>query len=138
VHDEQVKLCVDAGEVLDGGVAVRDRSTGQSGGQLSSDHGGQIHGLPVVCCGPGGDPHVAGVVDRASSNVQSRAIADGAVALGMSSTLAAALGGPFIQACRERLPKVMVRFHISDSETLKSEISTHALDLALSRPWLPI
>jgi LysR family transcriptional regulator, nitrogen assimilation regulatory protein len=56
---------------------------------------------------------------------------DGVVALGMSSTLAATLGGPFIQACRERLPKVMVKFHISDSETLKYEISAHMLDLAL-------
>ncbi|MEH2586548.1 LysR substrate-binding domain-containing protein [Bradyrhizobium sp. AZCC 1721] len=56
---------------------------------------------------------------------------DGVVALGMSSTLAATVGGPFIQTCRERLPKVMVKFHISDSETLKREISTHALDLAL-------
>ncbi|MEH2505288.1 LysR family nitrogen assimilation transcriptional regulator [Bradyrhizobium sp. AZCC 1578] len=56
---------------------------------------------------------------------------DGVVALGMSSTLAATVGGPFIQTCRARLPKVMVKFHISDSETLKREISTHALDLAL-------
>ncbi|MEH2576502.1 LysR family nitrogen assimilation transcriptional regulator [Bradyrhizobium sp. AZCC 1708] len=56
---------------------------------------------------------------------------DGVVALGMSSTLAATVGGPFIQTCRERLPKVMVKFYISDSETLKREISTHALDLAL-------
>src|ERR1700691_5982879 len=56
---------------------------------------------------------------------------DGVVALGMSSTLAATLGGPFIQSCRDRLPKVMVKFHISDSETLKSQISNHVFDLAL-------
>lgn len=56
---------------------------------------------------------------------------DGVVSLGMSSTLAATLGGPFIQECREQLPKVMVKFHISDSETLKREISSHTLDLAL-------
>jgi LysR family transcriptional regulator, nitrogen assimilation regulatory protein len=56
---------------------------------------------------------------------------DGVVALGMSSTLAATLGAPFVQTCLEHLPKVMVKFHISDSGTLKHEISTHALDLAL-------
>jgi LysR family transcriptional regulator, nitrogen assimilation regulatory protein len=72
----------------------------------------QIEQLPGMVRSTGGEP-------------------DGVVALGMSSTLAATLGGPFIQACRERLPKVMVKFHISDSETLKREISTHGLDLAL-------
>ncbi|TDR93041.1 LysR substrate-binding domain-containing protein [Enterovirga rhinocerotis] len=55
----------------------------------------------------------------------------GVVKLGMSSTLAATIGGPFIQSCRDRLPKVMIRFHISDSETLKRSIADHALDLAL-------
>jgi LysR family transcriptional regulator, nitrogen assimilation regulatory protein len=72
----------------------------------------QIEQLPGIVRSTGGEP-------------------DGVVALGMSSTLAATLGGPFILACRERLPKVMVKFHISDSETLKYEISTHLLDLAL-------
>ncbi len=72
----------------------------------------QIEQLPGIVRSSGGEP-------------------DGAVALGMSSTLAAALGGPFIQACRERFPKVFVKFHISDSETLKSEISARTLDLAL-------
>jgi LysR family nitrogen assimilation transcriptional regulator len=72
----------------------------------------QIEQLPGIVRSTGGEP-------------------DGIVALGMSSTLAATLGGPFIQACRERYPKVMAKFHISDSETLKYEISTHSLDLAL-------
>jgi len=72
----------------------------------------QIEQLPGIVRSTDGDP-------------------DGVVALGMSSTLAATLGGPFIQSCRERLPKVMVKFHISDSETLKHEISAHGLDLAL-------
>jgi DNA-binding transcriptional LysR family regulator len=51
----------------------------------------QIEQLPGMVRSTGGEP-------------------DGVVALGMSSTLAATLGGPFIQACRERLPKVMVKF----------------------------
>lgn len=72
----------------------------------------QIDQLPGIVRSTGGEP-------------------DGVVSLGMSSTLAASLGGPFIQACRERLPKILVKFHISDSETLKSEISAHSLDLAL-------
>ncbi len=49
----------------------------------------------------------------------------------MSSTLASVLGGPFIQHCRQQLPKVLVKFRISDSDTLRPELSANAIDLAL-------
>ncbi|WP_262329852.1 LysR substrate-binding domain-containing protein [Bosea sp. BH3] len=72
----------------------------------------QIEQLPGIVRSTGSEPQ--GVVD-----------------LGMSSTLAATIGGPFIQSCRERLPKIMIKFHISDSETLKRSVAANALDLAL-------
>jgi LysR family nitrogen assimilation transcriptional regulator len=72
----------------------------------------QIEQLPGIIRSSGGEP-------------------EGKVDLGMSSTLAASLGGPFVQASRERFPRVMVKLHISDSETLKSQISAFGIDLAL-------
>jgi len=72
----------------------------------------QIEQLPGIVRSSGGEP-------------------EGTVEVGMSSTLAAALGGSFIQTCRERLPKVIIRFRVSDSETLKSNLTARTLDLAL-------
>lgn len=57
--------------------------------------------------------------------------AEGTVELGMSSTLASKLGAPFVHFCRERLPKVMVRFRSADSETLRRDIGACVIHLAL-------
>ena len=72
----------------------------------------QMERLPGIVRSSGGEP-------------------EGTVEVGMSSTLAANLGGDFIQACREHLPKVIVRFRVSDSETLKSNLGAQTIDLAL-------
>jgi len=57
--------------------------------------------------------------------------AQGAVSLGMSSTLAATLTGAFIEACKSALPKITLKFTASDSESIKSKIQSQALDLAI-------
>jgi LysR family nitrogen assimilation transcriptional regulator len=56
---------------------------------------------------------------------------EGSVSLGMSSTLAATLAGGFIEACRTALPKVMLKFSASDSESLKARVVAQTLDMAL-------
>lgn len=55
----------------------------------------------------------------------------GAVSLGMSSTVASFLAGPFIEACRHALPRVNLSLVTEDSESLKSRIGAHGLDLAV-------
>jgi LysR family nitrogen assimilation transcriptional regulator len=55
----------------------------------------------------------------------------GAVSLGMSSTVASFLAGPFIEACRGALPRVALSLVTEDSMTLKSRIDAHGLDLAV-------
>lgn len=55
----------------------------------------------------------------------------GAVSLGMSSTVASFLAGPFIEACRSALPRVHLSLLTEDSLTLKSRIDAHGLDLAV-------
>ena len=55
---------------------------------------------------------------------------EGIVSLGMSSTLASFLAGPFLETCRSALPKVTLRLITGDSITLQSRIQTGALDLA--------
>jgi LysR family transcriptional regulator, nitrogen assimilation regulatory protein len=56
---------------------------------------------------------------------------EGSVRLGMSSTLAAPLAGPFIDSCKAALPKVTLKFAVADSEALKARIDANTLDLAL-------
>jgi LysR family nitrogen assimilation transcriptional regulator len=56
---------------------------------------------------------------------------DGAVSLGMSSTLAASLGGAFFEACKATLPKVTLKLAVIDSESIKARIEAHSLDLAM-------
>jgi LysR family nitrogen assimilation transcriptional regulator len=56
--------------------------------------------------------------------------AEGTVSLGMSSTLAATWAGPFIERCKAVLPKVKLKFAVADSETIKSRIQLHTLDMA--------
>ncbi|HMO44399.1 MAG TPA: LysR substrate-binding domain-containing protein [Rubrivivax sp.] len=55
----------------------------------------------------------------------------GAVSLGMSSTVASFLAGPFIEACRSALPRVSLSLVTEDSLTLKARIAAHGLDLAV-------
>lgn len=57
--------------------------------------------------------------------------AHGTVTMGMSSTLAAVLAGPFIEAARKALPKISVRFVSQDSEALRNRIIDKKLDLAV-------
>jgi LysR family nitrogen assimilation transcriptional regulator len=56
---------------------------------------------------------------------------NGAVSLGMSSTLAATLAGPFIEACKVALPKVTLKFAVIDSESIKARVEARTLDVAL-------
>jgi len=55
---------------------------------------------------------------------------EGAVSLGMSSTLAAWLAGPCIEQCKAALPKVTLRFSVADSETIKAKVEAQGLDMA--------
>lgn len=55
----------------------------------------------------------------------------GAVSLGMSSTVASYLAGPFIEACRAALPRVSLSLVTDDSLTLKARLAAHGLDLAV-------
>lgn len=55
----------------------------------------------------------------------------GAVGLGMSSTLASFIAGPFIEACRAALPGVGLSFVTEDSATLKARLAAQGLDLAV-------
>jgi LysR family transcriptional regulator, nitrogen assimilation regulatory protein len=54
----------------------------------------------------------------------------GVVSLGMSSTLASFLAGPFMEICRSSLPKVTLRLITGDSMLLQSRIDAGTLDLA--------
>jgi LysR family transcriptional regulator, nitrogen assimilation regulatory protein len=56
---------------------------------------------------------------------------DGSVSLGMSSTLAATLAGPFFETCKSALPKVTLKFAVIDSESIKTRIEAHTLDIAM-------
>jgi LysR family transcriptional regulator, nitrogen assimilation regulatory protein len=71
-------------------------------------------------------------IDRLPSIVQSAGgEAQGSVKFGMSSTLAAALGGPFMDVVKQALPKVVLRFVVQDSQTLRTQVMEQSIDLAL-------
>jgi LysR family nitrogen assimilation transcriptional regulator len=55
----------------------------------------------------------------------------GAVNLGMTSTLAAFLSGPFMEACRTALPKVELRFITGHSLLIASRIEARTLDFGI-------
>ena len=55
----------------------------------------------------------------------------GAVSLGMSSTVASFLAGPFMETCRSALPRVALSLVTEDSVTLKARLASHDLDLAV-------
>jgi hypothetical protein len=54
-----------------------------------------------------------------------------AVSLGMSSTLAATVGGAFFEACNATLPKVTLKLAVIDSESIRARIEAQTLDLAM-------
>ena len=70
----------------------------------------------------------------------------GSVSLGMSSTVASFLAGPFIEVCRSALPRVNLNLVTEDSVNLRSRIDVHGLDLAVifeqeltpGRPKMPL
>jgi len=55
----------------------------------------------------------------------------GAVNLGMTSTLAALLSGPLMEACRTALPNVMLRFITGHSLLIASRIEARTLDFGV-------
>lgn len=55
---------------------------------------------------------------------------EGVVVLGLSSTLASFLTGPFLEACSVTYPRVKLRLITGDSMMLKSRINVGQLDLA--------
>ena len=57
--------------------------------------------------------------------------AEGTVNLGMTSTLAAFLSGPFMEACRTALPKVALRFITGHSLLIASRIEARTLDFGI-------
>jgi LysR family nitrogen assimilation transcriptional regulator len=56
---------------------------------------------------------------------------EGTVSIGMSTTLAAVLAGPFMEANRNVLPKVGLRFITHDSASLLDRVAEQKLDLAV-------
>jgi LysR family transcriptional regulator, nitrogen assimilation regulatory protein len=56
---------------------------------------------------------------------------EGAVSLGMTSTLAAFLSGPFMEACRTALPQVALRFITGHSLLIASRIEARTLDFGI-------
>src|SRR5271170_4520546 len=71
-------------------------------------------------------------IERLPSIVQSAGgEAQGSVKFGMSSTLAAVLGGPFMDVVKQALPKIVLRFVTQDSQTLRAQIIEQRIDLAL-------
>ena len=72
----------------------------------------RVEQLPGIVLSTGGEP-------------------EGTVTLGMSSTLAAALAGPFMEASRKALPKVSLRFTSLDSASLRNRVAGKRLDLGV-------
>jgi LysR family nitrogen assimilation transcriptional regulator len=71
-------------------------------------------------------------VEQLPSIVRSSGVeAQGMVRFGMSSTLAATLAGTFIETCKSALPKVTLKFTVSDSQSIKAKIESQALDIAV-------
>jgi LysR family nitrogen assimilation transcriptional regulator len=56
---------------------------------------------------------------------------EGTVTIGMSSTLASFLAGPFMEACKAEFPRIRLRLITADSISLKSRLDANQLDLAV-------
>jgi LysR family nitrogen assimilation transcriptional regulator len=72
----------------------------------------QIENLPAVLRSTGGEP-------------------EGAVGLGLSSTLASTLGAALLDACRAAMPKVTLRLAAANSLMVCDRLRTGGLDLAI-------
>jgi LysR family transcriptional regulator, nitrogen assimilation regulatory protein len=71
-------------------------------------------------------------MDQLPGKVRSSAgVVEGVVNLGMTSTLAAVLSGPFMETCRSELPKVALRFSTGQSYLLASRVEARNLDLGV-------
>jgi LysR family transcriptional regulator, nitrogen assimilation regulatory protein len=57
---------------------------------------------------------------------------EGAVNVGISSTLAATLLGPFVEACSAALPKVTLRCFTAGGTSVKEQLEAHTVHLACS------
>src|SRR6202034_1263600 len=73
-----------------------------------------------------------GIVQSAGGQAQ------GSVKFGMSSTLAAELGGPFMDVVKQALPKVILRFVTQDSQTLRPNTTKQRIDPALFYEAQPV
>jgi LysR family nitrogen assimilation transcriptional regulator len=56
---------------------------------------------------------------------------EGTVGLGMSSTLAGFLAGPFVEACRVAFPKIVLRLITADSLMVTSRVKAQSLDIGV-------
>jgi LysR family nitrogen assimilation transcriptional regulator len=91
-----------------------------------------------VCATPAGQAlyaetlEILSHIERLPSIVKSAGgEAQGTVKFGMASTLAATLGGPFMNVVKQGLPKVVLRFVTQDSQTLRAQVTEQRIDLAL-------
>jgi LysR family transcriptional regulator, nitrogen assimilation regulatory protein len=58
-------------------------------------------------------------------------IVEGSVRLGITGILGPRMAMSLVTGCREALPKVFLKLVVSDSTTLKDQVSEHELDLAI-------
>ncbi|AJC82227.1 nitrogen assimilation transcriptional regulator protein (plasmid) [Rhizobium etli bv. phaseoli str. IE4803] len=56
---------------------------------------------------------------------------EGSVAIGMSSTLAVSLAGPFVGACKAAFPKVILRLVTGEFHRIRSLVESHELDVCM-------
>jgi LysR family nitrogen assimilation transcriptional regulator len=57
--------------------------------------------------------------------------AEGKVSLGFATSVSVPMSGPFLEACRARHPKVVLKFADGDSESLEERIIAKDLDMAV-------
>ncbi len=71
-------------------------------------------------------------LDQLPSLVRSTSgVVEGSVALGLSAILGPRLAGAIVTACKESLPKVVLRLTASDSATLRHRVEAQTLDAAI-------
>jgi LysR family nitrogen assimilation transcriptional regulator len=64
--------------------------------------------------------------------------AAGSVSVGMASSLAYFLSGPFMKACKDALPNISLSFFNEDSASLRAKVRQHTLDLAIAFEQKPL
>ncbi len=71
-------------------------------------------------------------LDQLPSLVRSTSgVVEGSVALGLSAILGPRLAGAIVTACKEALPKVVLRLTAADSATLRERVEAQTLDMAI-------